>query len=191
MNAAGGASRDERRLLSHAGRTHRDATALLRATRLVERLSGYGEVVSLGSYRYDLMYDPDLDFYVVNPSADLDLALDALNAFVRSGEFYAYYFGDWASAPRHPSMPEGTYLGLKKLFRKRKWKVDVWFVRSDRENDREWIERSLTPESRLAILRLKRLREEHGVRLPSYELYRAVLEERITDEDFLLRTSRS
>ena len=99
----------------------------MREFRLVEQFQQYGEVELAGSYRWDLMMRRDLDFYVINPATDLDLALEVLNGFVRQGEFLRFGFIEsvrgkpWQTTPE--SYPTGYYLGMAREFGEGDWKV--------------------------------------------------------------------
>ena len=83
---------DMEALLRESRAIQEEATRLMREFRLVEQFQQYGKVEPAGSYRWDLMMRRDLDFYVINPAIDLDLALEALNGFVRRGDFLRFGF---------------------------------------------------------------------------------------------------
>ena len=51
------------------------ADRILKESKLVEILQGYGEVKILGSYALDLMLRPDLDLFVVTPKQDWENVL--------------------------------------------------------------------------------------------------------------------
>lgn len=104
-------------LLRESQDVRESAERLLHDLRIIEQWQPYGEVELAGAYRWDLMLAPDVDLYVVNPNADLDLALDAFSHFARLGEFLALGFIDsvrgkpaWA----HPATyPVGHYIGWR------------------------------------------------------------------------------
>jgi len=67
-----------------ASQTHRKAAErILHTLQLVEQWQEYGTVEITGSYRWNLMLGSDIDFNVVNPAYDLELALQILNRFIR------------------------------------------------------------------------------------------------------------
>jgi hypothetical protein len=111
---------DVEALLRESQTIREEATRLIREFRFVEQLQQYGEVAMAGSYRWNLMMRADLDFYVINPAVDLDLALEALNAFVRRGDCLRFAFIEsvrgkpWQATPE--SYPVGYYLGMAREY---------------------------------------------------------------------------
>jgi hypothetical protein len=165
--------------LMRESRTIREAaTRLVRELRLVEQLQQFGEVEMAGGYRWDLMLRADLDFYVINPAVDLDLALEALNGFVRRGDCRRFGFIDslrgkpWQATPE--SYPVGFYLGMGREFGGWDWKIETWFLRSPYPHP-DWLLKPVTEEARRTILRLKHLRNSGHLNADSFHLYQAVL----------------
>lgn len=161
---------------------HRDAHALLEASGLLRRLEVFGEVVVTGSYRYDLMTVPDVDLCLVNPRAGLELASETAHDLIAQGFWRGVSCDDFVQFPRD-DLPGGLYLGLKRPFRGRFWKVDVWLL-TDASRDAEFNEAMsrLTDEQRAAIMTIKQWRHEaHLVSLPSKLIYYAVLQGRAHD----------
>jgi hypothetical protein len=107
-------------LLRESREVHDSAERLLREFRVLEQWQRYGGVELAGGYRWDLMLKSDVDLYVVNPAAELDLALEIFTHFVRRGDFLAFGFID--SVRRKPtwadpeSYPAGFYLGMARHF---------------------------------------------------------------------------
>ena len=62
--------------------TKQEADALLLYGNVTEVLSKYGKVVVTGSYKYDLMYDPDIDLVVLcdNPENFKNINLETLKS---------------------------------------------------------------------------------------------------------------
>jgi len=163
--------RDSRAIRESAGR-------LLEEYRLLEQWQQYGDVTFTGSYRWDLMLRSDIDLNVVNPAADLDLALSIFTRFVRGDDFLAFAFIDsvrgkpaWADPA---SYPEGYYLGMARHFEGREWKVETWLLRAPPPRV-EWLENGITDEARLAILQLKQMRNAGQLPASSYDIYRAII----------------
>jgi hypothetical protein len=176
--ATGGAL-DTGLLLREARQAREDAARLLGEFRILEKYQRYGAVDVAGSYRWDLMLrDGDVDLFVVNPSLDLELALDACTRFVREGDFLRFGFIDsvrekpaWADPQTYPT---GFYLGMARHFAGREWKVETWLLAAP-SPIQDWILEKMTDTARAAILRLKQLRRAGGLRAGSYDIYRAVL----------------
>jgi hypothetical protein len=169
---------DMEALLRESRVIREEATRLMREFRLVEQFQQYGEVELAGSYRWDLMMQKDLDFYVINPAVDLERALEALNGFVRRGDFRRFGFIEsvrgkpWQTTPE--SYPAGYYLGMAREFGERSWKVETWFLRSPYPHP-DWLLKPMTEEARRTILRLKHLRNSGHLNSDSFHLYQAVL----------------
>ena len=106
---------------------HRDAEALLEASGLMGRLELCGEVILTGSYRYELMTVPDLDLCLVSPRVGLELAAEIVHDLIAKGFWRGVSCDDFVQFPRD-DLPSGVYLGLKRAFRGRFWKVDVWLL---------------------------------------------------------------
>jgi hypothetical protein len=149
----------------------------MREFQLVEQLQQYGAVEPAGSYRWNLMTRRDLDFYVINPALDLDVALEALNGFVRRGDFLRFGFIEsvrgkpWQATPE--SYPTGYYLGMAREFGEGDWKVETWFLRSPYPHP-DWLLKPMTEEDRRTILRLKHLRNSGHLHCDPFHLYQAV-----------------
>ena len=169
---------DMEALLRESRAIREEATRLMRELRLVEQFQQYGEVELAGSYRWDLMMRRDLDFYVINPATDLDLALEVLNGFVRQGEFLRFGFIESVRGkPRQTtpeSYPTGYYLGMAREFGEGDWKVETWYLRAPYPHP-DWLLKPMTEESRRTILRLKHLRNRGCLHCDGFHLYEAVL----------------
>ena len=93
--------------------------------------------------------------------------------------------------------PDGWYLGIHYGAGEDAWTLDLWFVdEPDRQPDlahlRELAPR-ITDEARQTILELKRavLPQDRPARMPSYDIYRAVLDHGVTTVDELSRWQAS
>jgi hypothetical protein len=169
---------DMEALLRESRTIREEAIRLMRELRLVEQFQQYGEVEPAGSYRWNLMTRRDMDFYVINPAIDLDLALEALNGFVRRGDFRRFGFIEsvrdkpWQTTPE--SYPVGYYLGMAREFGGWEWKVETWFLRAPYPHP-DWLLKPMTEEARRTILRLKHLRNCGHFNCDGFHLYEAVL----------------
>ena len=179
------ASVDVEALVEEAARFRGDADRLLRDFGVLDQLARYGEVVFVGSYRWDLMLRRDIDVNVINPDLDPELALDALTAFIRRGDFYNYTYRDSVRHALPWNPPSGYFLGFEGMFEGQQWSVEVWLKRAQ-EPDAYWIGERLTEESRRTILLFKRLRDTLNLPIYSYAIYEAVLLKGIADpEEFV------
>ncbi|MBH1938729.1 hypothetical protein I5Q34_31465 [Streptomyces sp. AV19] len=178
-------------------RLRTEADAVAADLGLAELLDPAGEAVRVGSAALGLMVRRDLDVTVVCPVLD-----DAAKALVAGiGARLAVHdrvrevrfrddTGHWNTDPRYP---DGLYLGV--AYRSaggREWTLDLWFVdEPDRQPDLAHLTElppRLTEAHRAAILTIKHElagRDEGTARVPSYEVYRAVLDEGVaTVEEF-------
>jgi hypothetical protein len=107
-----------------------EADRLLDETNLHTLLQQFGEVILGGSYSYDLMVDPDLDF---------GLAVEAISPEVRAKVAETFAGQPWAhkvkladttnfESQTETGMPKGLYMGLCIPFSGRYWNIDVWFM---------------------------------------------------------------
>ena len=94
--------------------------------------------------------------------------------------------------------PDGVYWGIDYRDGHRKWNIDVWFVAdADRQPDLRHVRelaRRLTPETRSAILDIKRAwvnRPEYGQTVRSFDIYTAVLDRGIRTPDEFERFLRT
>jgi hypothetical protein len=184
------ASDDMEALLEEEARFRGDADRLLRDFGVPDQLARYGEVVFVGSYRWNLMLRRDIDVNVINPDLNPELALDALTGFIRRGDFYNFTYRDSVrhSLPWNP--PSGYFLGLEGVFEGKQWSVEVWFKRAQ-EPDAYWIGERLTEERRRTILLFKRLRDTLNLPIYSYTVYEAVLLRGVTDPEEFVEFARS
>ena len=168
-------------LVAIADVLQKDADALLEASGLVQLLASFGRVYRTGSYRYHLMFVPDIDLYVISPDAGKQQATSILNKLIEQGFWNAFLFGDWVQF-RHKGFPEGYYVGLKRTFRQRRWKIDIWnlpTVPQELLHYDQWVTDHLSHDKKLLILEIKRWREASGREVPSKLIYDFVLSGRV------------
>ena len=157
-------------------------------------LAPLGDVHLVGSAALGLMAWPDLDLTVVCNALDVVALHRGAADLVRHPRVRQLTFrndsGPWNSHPDR--YPDGIYWGVDYRDGRRTWNIDVWFVvEAERQPDlrhvRELAAR-LTPESRRAILEIKRAwveRPEYGHAVTSYDIYTSVLDRGIrTPEEF-------
>ena len=168
-----------------------DADALLQTSGLIPLLQRYGPVLIQGSYRYRLMTVPDIDLYVIGPYAGRPQAKEILCELIDQGFWNAFLFGDWVQF-QHEGFPSGFYVGLKRTFRDRRWKVDIWNLVELPPDVPLFAEAmsSLTDEQRETILQIKHWRDIEARKIPSKLIYDAVLHGETHDVESFKRTIR-
>jgi len=170
-------------LIASAGRWREDADALLAESGLLDIAAKYGKPELVGSYRYGLMQNGDIDLYVMTEDPSKDGPVQFMNDVIQQCWWNGYLFYDWVHFGK-PEFPTGYYVGLKNTFRESRWKVDVWFLTAypyaDHARYLERMETGLTREQRVAILRLKREKTLRRWPLTGTQIYTAVLDFGIT-----------
>lgn len=156
----------------------KEADLLLKRTKLLSLLRKYGEIFIRGSYELDLMIDGDIDIYIIAKQYNKNSAADLLNDLIIGNAFRGYMFYDFVKR-RKKGFPKGYYIGLKTRTASRKWKIDIWFIKSmDNYSDRfmKKISQDLNREKRNIILKLKKIIKDQQIDLPSSFIYKAVLQ---------------
>ncbi len=168
------------------------ADELLSKTGFIADLSRYGTVHFTGAYKYNLMLHGDIDISVVRekPYA-VEEVFEIFRALYFKGTFRSYFIGgDWDDPRKGAKFPEGYYIGLKEKINGERWKVDVWFV-----SEKEFKKRSandtrmanLSAEQRSLILSCKEYRNRNKLPMVSQEIYDAVIEGRLKDQEDFIR----
>lgn len=177
-------------VLSFSKKTKQEADELLLVGKVKDVLSKYGEVEINGSYKYDLMYGPDIDVVVLTDNPG-EAAEKALFEFVKERNFQKYQFGDFNKFPRE-NRPRSYIVVLIHEYKGRRWEIEIWFAsqkpRGDVDEELDRLLMNVTPEQKETILRLKHEREIHNKTkhdIDSPTVYRGVLKEnKISIEDY-------
>ncbi|MCD9140959.1 hypothetical protein [Streptomyces albireticuli] len=178
--------------LTRQGSLQAEADEVAADLGLAALLADRGEAVRVGSAALGLMVRRDLDITVVCP--ELDAATTkavagigaelAVHDRVRQIRFRDDT-GHWNTDPLYP---DGLYLGVEyRSGAGREWTLDIWFVdEPGRQPDLAHV-RALPPRltdgHRATILRIKEVlagRPENSPKVPSYDVYRAVLDDGVT-----------
>ena len=169
-------------------KTKQEAEELLAYGNVLDVLKKYGKVVLTGSYKYDLMWGPDVDLVVIAGKPE-EASYYALKDFVEQRKFQKYQLGDFIKFPRK-GRPQGMIVVLIHEFQGRRWEIEIWFRDSLSENE-EYFNNLLSKASagqRKTILKLKSQREAGGMskhHLDSATIYKGVLTEgKVNIEDF-------
>ena len=169
-------------ILSFSKKTKKEADELLSVGKVIEILSKYGEVQINGSYKYDLMYGPDIDVVVLTDNPG-EAAEKALFEFVKERNFQKYQFGDFNKFPRK-KRPRSYIVVLIHEHEERRWEIEIWFARQkpqgDVDKELDNLLMNVTDEQKETILHLKHQRENSNItkhQLDSPTIYRGVLKE--------------
>lgn len=162
------------------------AAEIVRRLGLLEAWSRYGRPVVVGAVAHGLTLDPDIDLEVYCPDLDPAHGFAVLAVAARDPGLRETLFRNFLDGQ------DGAYY-WRLLYRDddgTDWKIDMWSAPQDYALPRGEdllapLARALTPETRLAILRLKDWRAATGTELLSIDLYRAVLEGGVRDPDGL------
>ena len=154
------------------------ADLLLGKTGLIELLEKYGSVYKMGSYQLDLMVDGDIDIYVIDKQFSKERAIKCLNDLIFKNSFRGYLFYDFVNR-RKKGFPKGYYIGLKTRQGGKKWKIDIWFMKTMDGISSGFMKKvisELNDERRNKILELKKIVKDEKIDLPSFVIYNAVIE---------------
>lgn len=170
---------DLNKIIEKSNRTKQIADRILVSTNLVETLSKFGKTEVIGSYKYDLMYGPDLDIVVETDQPRIS-SFNALSTLIQTELFAKYEYGDFVKFPR-TNRPNGYIIVLKIEVDHVKWEIEIWFLnKSEISHDNlEELIKNMTDSQRDEILELKNEREESGLdknNFSSVEIYKKVLD---------------
>ncbi|MEE1736159.1 hypothetical protein [Streptomyces sp. BE147] len=183
---------DGERLRERQDRLQREADAVEDDLGLAGLLSPHGRVVRVGSAALGLMVVADLDLTVVCPrlNGSVKRAVTAAGATLGLHErvrqvTFRDDTGEWNTDPAYP---DGLYLNVAyRTEDGQEWTLDIWFVdEPDRQPDLAHVRDlppRLTAAHRADILAIKQALSERPAerRVPSYEVYRAVLDYGVGD----------
>jgi len=171
----------------------KEADLLLKQANLIDFLKNYGDVYIRGSYELNLMVAGDIDIYVVSKKFSKGLSISVLNKLIVKNQFRGYVFYDFVTR-RKSGFPKGYYLGLRTRFKGRKWKIDIWFMKSMDNVSNRFMKKvvvGLNDAKREKILELKKIIKDKKIELPSFVIYNAVIDQGVMNmkqlNDFALR----
>jgi hypothetical protein len=149
---------------------------------VVSLFSQVGHIHTVGSYRLNVMYRPDIDLIVATEAPTREQATRLTKLLLDQREFQSVGFADYVSY-RKPSVTKGFYWELITPYANDWWKFDIWYLAPEDDTaiaPAEHFERLLdgNPAARETILRIK----EHffdGVKyragITGFAIYDAVL----------------
>ena len=182
-------------LLSRQAALQAEADAVVADLDLLVLLGRFGQPVRVGSSVLGLMVVRDIDVTTLCPSLDPDVLFEAARPLVSHPRVRELTFrndtGRWNTSPRYP---DGVYWLVRYVADSgATWTLDCWFIP---EGTTQWdiehvasLPPRLTTETRLAILRIKEARPAPvaPARIPSYEIYEAVLDHGVRTPDEFTR----
>jgi hypothetical protein len=181
-------------LLQRQDKLQSEANAVCGDLRLDELLSSVGQPVRVGSSALGLMVLRDVDITVTCRALD-SATLEAVAGIgarlaphqrVRQVRFRDDT-GHWNTDPNYP---DGLYLGVDyRSPQGHDWNLDIWFVdEPGRQPDLAHLTTlapRLTPDARIAILRIKQACVDRGSKVRGFDVYRSVLDDEVrTPEQF-------
>ncbi len=170
----------DKEILEYSQKTKAEAISILAQTNLINILKEFGEVKIYGSFKYDLMWGPDIDIMVICTDSTRETSLKALNRLIKEKISQKYDYGDFVTF-KTEGRPESYILTLKLPYNDRKWEIEIWFfdnIPATQEDIDKLISSKLNEENRLEILRIKEDREINGLTkhsLNSFDIYKRVL----------------
>lgn len=169
-----------------------EADAVLDDLGLIARLGVVGRPVRTGSSVLGLMVQRDIDVTVLCPS------LDSAAVFAIGGAFASHpnvqrlrFRNDTGRWNMDPDYPDGLYWAVDyRTETGQAWNLDLWFLlEGTTQFDLEHVislPPRLTPEARMAILRIKDAWNDHpgyGSDIHGYDIYEAVLDHGVRTPD--------
>ena len=173
---------EDRVLLVRSRERELAAREILHRLGLFEAWRPYGRPVLVGAVAHGLALDPDIDLEVYCPVLEPEHGFAVLARAARVAGVLETLYQD------HRDGPDGA-IYWRVRYRDgagTDWKIDMWsapeaYALPRGEDLVGPLGRALTPETRLAILRLKDWRAATGTSLLSIDLYRAVLDGGVRD----------
>lgn len=199
--------------LEQARENQRDLQAaaddLLSEYGILNMLSKYGDVKTVGSYEYGLMVYPDIDFTVINPEINSDQALELGRELLSTEGISNFQLNDFISSLREQYTKDGEgppygFCFQTKVYHEKSredlgvwlWKLDIWLMpeepsevnRTPGLESADWFE-GRTEEEKDAMLLLKSQLWEMGIYakkgVASHHVYRAAIEGVRSIDDFM------
>ncbi len=164
------------------------ADEILSKTDLINILGEFGKVIIGGSYKYNLMWEPDIDIVVKceDPRKASKLALQKL---IELKLFQKYEYGDFVNFKRE-DRPESYIMNLRLPYTNQEWEIETWFFKEIPENQTDkLIETKLNKDNKMTILQMKQKRAESGNtkhQISSAEIYKRVLVDGIKNFEELI-----
>ena len=188
--------RSDAEILAIQDELQAEAEAVVADLELMPILERLGLPTRTGSAALGVMVARDIDITTVCPSLDPATVFAAAIPLATHSRVQRLLFrndtGRWNTDPRYP---DGLYWMIEYVADDgTRWSLDLWFLLTGTtQYDLEHVNtlpQRLTPESRATIVRIKQalVQDPPAERIPSYEVYAAVLDDNIVSaEEFLAR----
>lgn len=159
-----------------------EAAGILADRDLVAIIGTLGTPIQTGSSALGLMVARDIDVTTICPALDVDRVFELGRALAQHPRVRRLAFrNDTGARNVDPDYPDGLYWMVDyRSDTGAEWNLDLWFLAEgttqfDLEDMRNLPPR-LTPETRLAILRIKEACHGQTPRIRSHRVYQAVLD---------------
>jgi hypothetical protein len=165
-----------------------EAEEVVEELKLDDLLTTAGKPVRVGSSALGLMAWRDIDITVICSKLNVDdVAQIASNVIAHRGVQELRFLNDSGRFRADLHYPDGLYLGVRYTSLKgMDWNLDIWFVdEPEKQPDLKHVKTMpdrLTPELRKSILQIKSIwatHDEYGKKVKSYDIYKAVLDDRV------------
>ena len=180
------------KLLDRAKNLKNTADKILSDSKITSILSEYGEIVFTGSYPLELMYRPDIDFFVLTKEHNFDLYLKLLKKIIETKYFKVVCTDNQIELYKGSGL-KGYYIQPNIKINDENWKMDIWLTTHDQykphtEKYKKLLENTDTSKKEL-ILEIKatlKKGKKYKEGIDGKIIYEAVLIEGIKNlDDFL------
>jgi hypothetical protein len=173
-------------VLHQAAERQHQANEILATLALMERWSEFGVPHIVGAAAYGLMVASDIDIDIYCPEPRVEMGFSVVADLARQPGIWKVRFSNELDAP-----DQGLYWQLRyRAGDNQVWTIDMWLLADDHPGPRsldlaEAMNRALTDETRVAILRIKEAVQDRAD-VHSVDIYRAVLDDGVRSAaDFL------
>ena len=175
-------------LLEYSKSVKLQADTLLQQTQLIPLLEKFGTVTITGSYSANIMYNKDIDIYLITDKGfEIKEVLEIHNTIFRkkivNGNILLGNNKDMTNLEQN--FPSGFYIGLKFKIKQEnnieKWKIDIWCIDEIEYKKIKYknLEKKVNEENQPLLLQIKQYVNNNGLDIPSVRIYDAVFEDNV------------
>ncbi len=175
----------DKELLARQKQLQIEGAELLNTSGIVEIISAYGVIETEGSYVYGLMTHPDIDLAIIQDDPTKESFERMVVELTACAGVHNIKTSDRVNGEHGVKKAiKGYWVGLLLAWRGTEWHLDIWYQKPEWRNDKTalWLEKfsALTPEKRVAILRMKedlRAQGRYGVgkEFVGVDVYKTIL----------------